>query len=91
MQTKPDSSSEPRNPRPEKTTVDVQPREVRSPDLEGQDSSMDPESMTLEDWVEAEGSSRPTLPDENAEGLDEMEEEVRRQAEDLPADTPGRL
>ena len=52
---------------------------------------MDPESMTLEDWVEAEGSSRPTLPDENAEGLDEMEEEVRRQAEDLPADTPGRL
>ena len=51
---------------------------------------MDPESMTLEDWVESE-NSRPTLPDETSDGLDDMDEEVRRQAEDLPADTTGRL
>ena len=68
--------------------VDVEPFEVRSPDLEGRDTSMDPESMTLEDWVEAE-NARPTLPDENADGLDPMEEEVRRQAEDV--DTPENI
>lgn len=33
---------------------------------------------------------RPDLPDETADGLDDVEEEVRRQAEDLPLDTPGR-
>ncbi len=41
--------------------------------------------MTLEDRVEAE-NGRPTLPDENAEGLDPMGEDIRRQAEDV--DTP---
>ena len=85
MQTERDLDRE----RQDRTTVAVEPAEVRSPDLQGGDTSMDPESMTLEDWVEAEGS-RPTLPDEKSEGLDEMEEEIRRQAEDLPADTPGR-
>ena len=90
MQTKRDSDpAEAKQPDPNGSKVDVEPVEVRSPDLEGRDTSMDPESMTLEDWVEAE-SSRPNLPDENSEGLDEMEEEVRRQAEDLPVDTPGR-
>ena len=67
--------------------LDVGPR---SPDLEGGDTSMDPESMTLDDVAEAE-RSRPTIPGETADGLDEMDEEVRRQAEDLPPDTPGRL
>lgn len=89
MQTKRESDSDPVQSSGERTRVDVEPFEVRSPDLQGRDTSMDPESMTLEDWVEAEGS-RPNLPDENAEGLDEMEEEVRRQAEDLPADIPRR-
>jgi hypothetical protein len=51
---------------------------------------MDPESMTLGDWVESE-NSRPTIPGETSDGLDDMDEEIRRQAEDLPADTPGRL
>ncbi len=74
----------------ERDILDVEPFEPKSPDLEGGDTSMDPESMTLEDVAEAE-RSRPTIPGETADGLDEMDEEVRRQAEDLPADTPGRL
>jgi hypothetical protein len=75
---------------PRRERVDVEPFEPKSPDLEGGDTSMDPESMTLEDFAEAEGS-RPDLPDETVDGLDDLDEEVRRQAEDLPADTPGRL
>ena len=51
---------------------------------------MDPESMTLEDWVESE-NSRPTLPDETSDGLDDMDEEVRRQAEEPPSDVAERL
>ena len=70
--------------------IDVEPFEPKSLDLEGRDTSMDPESMTLDDIAEAE-SSRPDIPGETVDGLDEMDEEVRRQAEDLPADTPGRL
>lgn len=70
--------------------VDVEPLEPKSPDLEGRDTSMDPESMTLEDIIDAE-NSRPTIPGETSDGLDDMDEEVRRQAEDLPADTSGRL
>ena len=75
---------------PERRAVDVQPLEPKSPDLEGRDTSMDPESMTLEDLAEAEGS-RPNIPGETADGLDELDEEVRRQAEDLPAEVPGRI
>lgn len=41
-----------------------------------------------EDLAQAE-NSRPTLPDETVDGLDDMDEEVRRQSEDLPLDTPG--
>ncbi len=67
-----------------------EPLEPKSPDLEGQDTSMDPESMTLGDWVEAE-NSRPTLPDETSDGLDDMDEEVRRQAEEPPSDKAERL
>ena len=70
--------------------VDVEPFEPESPDLEGRDTAMDPENMTLDDVAEAE-SSRPDIPGETADGLDEMDEEVRRQAEDLPTDTPGRI
>jgi hypothetical protein len=54
------------------------------------DPSRDGEDASLQDWIEAE-NSRPTLPDETADGLDDMDEEVRRQAEDMPLDTPGRL
>lgn len=70
--------------------IDVEPFEPKSPDLEGRDTSMDPESMTLEDIADAE-NSRPDIPGETVDGLDEMDEEVRRQAEDLPTDTPGRF
>ena len=73
----------------ERRPIDVEPFEPASPDLEGGDTSMDPESMTLEDLAEAE-SSRPDIPGETADGLDDLDEEVRRQAEDLPSDTPGR-
>ena len=73
-------------PRP----VASEPFEPRSPDLEGGDTSMDPERMTLEDIAEAE-ASRPTLPGETEDGLDEMDEEIRRQAEGPTDDTPGRV
>ena len=69
--------------------VDVEPFEPRSPDLVGGDTSMDPESMTLEDLAEAE-NSRPDIPGETIDGLDDLDEEVRRQAEDLPTEIPGR-
>ena len=69
--------------------IDVQPFEPKSPDLAGRDTSMDPESMTLDDVAVAE-EGRPDIPGETVDGLDEMDEEVRRQAEDFPSDTPGR-
>lgn len=61
----------------------------REPDVTN-DPASEPDNVSLQDWVDAE-NSRPTLPEETADGLDEMDEEVRRQAEDLPADTAGRL
>ncbi len=51
-----------------------------SPDV---DTTTAPEDATVQDWIEAE-HSRPTLPDETADGLDDTDEEIRRQAEDLP-------
>ena len=45
--------------------------------------------MSLEDLAEAE-NSRPTLSAETSDGLDDMDEEIRHQAEDLPIDAPGR-
>ena len=80
------------NPGDEKKSesFNSEPFEPKSPDLQGQDTSMDPESMTLEDWVESE-NSRPTLPDETSDGLDDMDEEVRRQAEEPPSDVAERL
>ena len=57
----------------------------------GLGSSGEPEDEpSVEDWAEAE-RSRPDLAEETADGLDDMDEEVRHQAEDLPLDTPGRL
>ena len=73
----------------ERRPIDVEPFEPKSPDLEGGDRSMDPESMTLDDIAEAE-NSRPDIPGETIDGLDDLDEEVRRQAEDLPTEIPGR-
>ena len=88
--------SKPQGPGPDadpdksnRSEVRIEPAERRSPDLEGGNRSMDPEDQTLEDVMESE-RSRPDLPDETADGLDDMDEEVRRQAEDLPIDAPGR-
>ena len=47
-----------------------------------------PEDDLDESLAQAE-NSRPTLPEETVDGLDDTEEEVRRQSEDLPLDTPG--
>lgn len=74
----------------ERGPIDVEPFEPGSPDLEGLDTSMDPESMTLEDLAVAE-AGRPDIPGETADGLDDLDEEVRLQAEDLPAELPGRI
>ncbi|WP_237479818.1 hypothetical protein [Lichenibacterium dinghuense] len=73
----------------ERRPIDVEPFEPGSPDLEGGDTLMDPESMSLEDLAVAE-DARPDILGETVDGLDEMDEEVRRQAEDLPSGTPGR-
>ncbi len=70
--------------------VDIEPFEPKSPGLAGGDRSMDPETMTLDDVAEAE-RSRPDIPGETIDGLDDLDEEVRLQAEDLPADLPGRI
>ena len=48
-----------------------------------------PSETPLQDWVEAE-NSRPTLPDETADGLDDMDEAIRREAEDIPSDATDR-
>ena len=50
----------------------------------------EPAEDIREDLLEAE-NSRPDLPDETPDGLDDTDEEMRRQAEDLPLDTPGRI
>lgn len=59
-------------------------------DLPDTESTVAPEDATVRDWIEAD-ASRPDLPEETADGLDDTDEEVRRQGEDLPPDTPGRL
>jgi hypothetical protein len=41
------------------------------------------EGVASQDWEVAE-HSRPDLPDENEDGLDELEESVRHMAEDVP-------
>ena len=69
----------------ERGSADVDPIDVSDEDRD----SGDPSSLTLDDLDEAE-ASRPTLPDETADGLDAMDEEIRHQAEDIPIDAPGR-
>ena len=66
------------------------PNDPRLTGAERGSADGDPTSLTLDALDEAE-ASRPTLPDETADGLDEMDEEIRRQAEDIPIDAPGRL
>lgn len=52
--------------------------------------SRDPEDASLQDWIEAD-KSRPTLPGETPDGLDDTDEEVRHQAEDRPLEDMGDL
>ncbi len=63
--------------------------ERHGPDMGGKDRSVDIDSLTIQDVIDAE-DGRPDLPDETSDGLDDGEEAVRRQAEGLPFDTPGR-
>ena len=72
---------------------DAAPRQgdpASAPDFPNTEPKTAPEDASVEDWVEAE-NGRPTLPEETADGLDDTDEEIRRQAEDMPLDTPGRL
>ena len=45
---------------------------------------------SLSQYAALAEAGRPDLPDETTDGLDDTDEEIRRQAEDLPLDTPGR-
>jgi hypothetical protein len=58
------------------------------PSAEGEPSAEE-EETSLDDWIEAE-NSRPTLPDETADGLNDLDEEVRHQAEDFRPDISRR-
>lgn len=53
----------------------------------GQSGATAPEDSTAQDWLVAD-AARPDFEDETADGLSSVEEEVRRAAEDLPADEP---
>ena len=66
------------------------PDDVDPVDVDEDRDAADPSSLTLDDLDEAE-ASRPTLPDETVDGLDELDEEIRHQAEDIPTDAPRRL
>ena len=48
------------------------------------------EDATAQNWAVAD-AARPDLDDETADGLSEVEEQVRHAAEDLPADEPWEL
>jgi hypothetical protein len=52
-----------------------------------QGTTKDSEDATPQDWAVAD-AARPDLDDETADGLSEIEEQVRHAAEDLPADEP---
>lgn len=56
----------------------------------GRHADDDVEGIAGEDWVAAE-HARPDLPDETIDGLSALEEEVRRQAEDVPLGAPNPL
>ena len=75
---------------PKLTGAEDESADVDPVDATDQDRDLaDPAGLTLDDLDEAE-ASRPTLPDETPDGLDEMDEEIRHQAEDIPIDAPGR-
>lgn len=78
------------NPRTPDDAAPIQGDPAPDPDFPNAEPKTAPEDASVEDWANAE-SSRPTWPEETADGLDDMDEEVRRQAEDRPLDTPGRL
>ena len=81
--------NDPRLTGAERRLADVDPADVSDQEIADDRSAGDPTTLTLDDLDEAE-ASRPTLPDETADGLDAMDEEIRHQAEDLPIDAPGR-
>jgi len=56
----------------------------------GREVEEETDGITGEDWIAAE-QARPDLPDETIDGLSELEEEVRRQAEDVPLGAPNPL
>ncbi len=56
----------------------------------GREIEEETDGITGEDWLAAE-RARPDLPDETVDGLTELEEEVRRQAEDVPLGAPNPL
>lgn len=56
----------------------------------GREIEEETDGITSEDWIAAE-HARPDLPDETIDGLTELEEEVRRQAEDVPLGAPNPL
>jgi hypothetical protein len=56
----------------------------------GREAEDEVEGVSGADWVAAE-RARPDLPDETIDGLSELEEEVRRQAEDVPTGAPNPL
>ena len=69
----------------EEPSLAVFGREVEAYD--GQSGATAPEDSTAQDWLVAD-AVRPDFEDETADGLSSVEEEVRRAAEDLPADEP---
>jgi hypothetical protein len=58
-------------------------RNDRSPDVLDSALPITSEGVGRQDWEVAE-RSRPDLPDETEDGLDELEESVRHLAEDIP-------
>lgn len=56
-------------------------------DLDAQAAPANPEDATAQDWAIAD-AARPDFADETADGLNEIEEEVRHAAEDLTSDEP---
>ncbi len=56
----------------------------------GREVEEETDGITGEDWIAAE-QARPDLPDETIDGLTELEEEGRLQAEDVPLGAPNPL
>src|SRR5258707_12268213 len=63
-------------------------RNDRSPDVLDSALPITSEGVGRQDWEVAD-RSRPDLPDENEDGLDELEESVRHVAEDIPLAPPA--